>query len=248
MKQPLVSIITVVFNREKTIEKALKSVVNQTYNNIEYIVIDGGSTDRTVEIIKKYSDDIDFFESKKDDGMYYALNRGIEVANGDLIGICHSDDYFYNNHVIRDMVEVHNEQKADIYFGSVFNLRNDTLSEELVPTLELEKTHTKLYHPATFICKTVYNRYGNFNTKYRSASDYELMLRFKVQNCNFYRLEFPVCIMTVGTDNRVSHNCYSHKEAFKIHKTHKTGNHLKYLYSYNYCRMVKLIKKILKHD
>ena len=67
MKQPLISIITVVFNREQTIEKALKSVINQTYNNIEYIVIDGGSTDRTVEIIKKYSDSIDFFESKKDE-------------------------------------------------------------------------------------------------------------------------------------------------------------------------------------
>ena len=245
MKHPLISIITVVFNREKTIEKALKSVINQTYDNIEYIVIDGGSSDKSVAIIKKYIDSIDFFESKEDKGMYYALNRGIEVAKGDLIGICHSDDWLYNDDVLQKVAKVHSEQNADLYYGSMFKLHNDTLSDELVPAEELEKNLKRFYHPATFIRKDVYNRCGNFDTQFRSASDYELLLRFKMQNCSFHQLKFPICIMTVGTDDRVSHNCYSHKEAFRIHKTHKTGNHLQYIYNYYYCRITKFVKKII---
>ncbi|WP_052460997.1 glycosyltransferase family 2 protein [Psychroserpens mesophilus] len=245
MKQPLISIITVVFNREKTIEKALKSVINQTYNNIEYIVIDGGSTDKTVEIIKKYSDRIDFFESKKDDGMYYALNRGIEVAKGDLIGVCHSDDWLYNDDVIEKVAKMHCEQNSDVYYGSMVSFHNNTLSDELAPNEALENTIRKFYHPATFISKHAFNTFGTYNTKYKSASDYELLLRLKVNGCKFHQLQFPVCVMTQGTDDRVSANCYSHKEAFSFHKTHKTGNHFKYVYSYWYCSLNKFVKKII---
>ncbi|MEY8847886.1 glycosyltransferase family 2 protein [Psychroserpens sp. XS_ASV72] len=247
MTEPLISIITIVFNRERTIEKALQSVVNQTYKNVEFIVIDGASTDGSVDIIKKYSDQIDFFESKKDNGMYYALNRGVEVATGDLIGICHTDDWLYDNHVLEKVAQAYTEQKADVYYGSMFKLVNDTLTSELVPIMELEDNLKQFFHPATFITKEAYNRLGGYDTQFRSASDYELLLRLKVNGCKFHQLQFPVCVMTVGTDDRVSHNCYSHKEAYNIHKIHKTGNHLKYVYSYYKCRLIKLAKKILNH-
>ncbi|WP_052172509.1 glycosyltransferase family 2 protein [Psychroserpens jangbogonensis] len=246
MKQPLISIITVVFNREKTIEKALKSVINQTYENIEYIVIDGNSSDKSVDIINKYIDKIDFFESKKDNGMYYALNRGIEVASGDLIGICHSDDWLFNDQVLQEVARAHSEQNADVYYGSMFTLHDNIISDELVPVLELENNLKRFYHPATFISKSAFTQFGTYNTRFRSASDYELLLRLKTQNCSFHKLKFPICVMIVGTEDRVSHNCYSHKEAFHIHKTHNTGNHFQYVYSYCYCRMVKLVKKIIR--
>jgi glycosyltransferase involved in cell wall biosynthesis len=246
MEEPLISIITVVFNREKTLEKALRSVVNQTYKNVEYIVIDGASTDGTLDVIKKYRNKIDVFESKKDKGMYYALNRGVELATGDLIGICHSDDWLYDEHVIEKVAKVHEAINADVYYGSMYSFHNNTLSEELAPTEELEQNLKRFFHPATFIRKAAFEGLGGYNTKYRSASDYELLLRLKLNQYKFHQLHFPVCVMTVGTDDRVSHNCYAHKEAFDIHKRHQTGNHLKYVYSYYKCRMIKFAKKILR--
>ena len=93
IQQPLVSVITVVYNGEKYLEQTIQSVINQTYNNIEYIIIDGGSTDTTLDIIKKYKDYISYFISEPDNGLYDAMNKGIRRANGELIGMLNSDDW-----------------------------------------------------------------------------------------------------------------------------------------------------------
>ena len=92
-----ISIITVCYNSQKTIEKTIKSVLSQSYKNFEYIIIDGGSTDNTIEIIKKYKKKIDVFKSKKDKGIYDAINKGIKYSTGSVVSILHSDDIFYDN-------------------------------------------------------------------------------------------------------------------------------------------------------
>jgi glycosyltransferase involved in cell wall biosynthesis len=96
-KNPTISIITVVLNGEKTIEETINSVLNQKYNNLQYIILDGGSKDKTNEIINKYKDKIYYYKSEKDLGIYDAFNKGLDVANGDLIGFINSDDVFTNN-------------------------------------------------------------------------------------------------------------------------------------------------------
>ena len=100
---PLITVVTVVFNGEATLEQTIQSVVNQTYDNVEYIIVDGGSKDRTLDIIKKYEDRIDYWQSEPDKGIYDAMNKGIELANGDWINFMNSGDSFYNECVIKNI-------------------------------------------------------------------------------------------------------------------------------------------------
>ena len=99
-----ISVITVCLNSEKTIERTIKSLIDQTHDNIEYIVIDGNSKDNTVNIIKSYSNYIDYFISEKDRGLYSALNKGIKASTGDIISILHSNDIFYNDDVLKKIL------------------------------------------------------------------------------------------------------------------------------------------------
>ena len=119
MKNPKISIITVVKNSKETIEKNIQSLMNQNYKNYEHIVIDGGSTDGTVEIINKYRKNINHFISEKDNGIYDAMNKGIDKANGDIIGILNSDDFFYNNALSIVKKYFEEFEKIDFLFGSV---------------------------------------------------------------------------------------------------------------------------------
>ena len=116
---PLVTIITVVLNNKKKLEKALKSIFHQSYKNIELIVIDGGSTDGTKNIIKKYQKKINYWISEKDDGIYDAINKGIKKSTGDIIGILHSDDYFYKNAINIVARYFKENTKIDFLFGAV---------------------------------------------------------------------------------------------------------------------------------
>src|ERR1700739_123500 len=115
---PLVSIITVVYNGSKYIEQTINSVLNQSYKNIEYIIIDGGSTDDTLNIIKRYESKIDYWQSEPDEGIFFAMNKGISLAKGELIGIINADD-FYLPGTVKNVVEADNVYHADIYHGDM---------------------------------------------------------------------------------------------------------------------------------
>lgn len=114
-KAPLISIITVVYNGEKYLEQTIQSVINQTYKNIEYIVIDGGSTDGTLDIIKKYEEHISYWVSESDKGLYDAMNKGIGVAKGELIGMINSDDW-YELEAVEIMAEAYKNNPTKVYF------------------------------------------------------------------------------------------------------------------------------------
>ena len=192
MINPKISIITVSYNAVKTIEQTICSVVNQTYDNIEYIIIDGGSTDGTVDIIKKYESKIAYWVSEPDKGIYDAMNKGIKRSSGQIIGIINADDW-YDVNTVRKVAEQFINSKIDIVHGDIFTvLPNGDIYAKYKPAKKIEDLiwhEMPIYHPTCFIRKNIYNRFGLFSIKYKIAADYELILRFYLKNVIFKYLE-----------------------------------------------------------
>lgn len=184
MNKPKFSIITVCFNSEKTIEDTLLSVISQTYSNIEYIVIDGKSTDETLAIINKYKDNIATIVSEKDNGFYDAINTGINYATGEYVAILNSDDFYLSTTVIEDIVNLFIKSNADAVYGDlqyVDRFDTNTITRNWISKNYVEGMFYKGWmppHPAFFVKKSCYDKFGKFNLQLKSAADYELMLRF----------------------------------------------------------------------
>jgi len=179
--KPLFSIITVSFNSAKTIERTIISVINQTYKDkIEYIIIDGGSTDGTLDIIKKYSDKISYFVSEKDNGISDAFNKGIRASHGEIIGIINSDDW-YEPDALEIIAKLDKENNTDFYVGSLKYWLSNDKNIIIKPDINYKRIITffmpHLGHPSTFVKKSTYNDIGTYNTKYKYAMDYDLFLR-----------------------------------------------------------------------
>jgi len=178
-----ISIITACYNSESTIEDTIKSVISQDYNDIEYIIIDGGSKDKTLEIIKRYQDKITTIVSEKDHGIYDALNKGISLASGDVIGLLHSDDFYPNNNIISNVVNTFIDKGVDSIYGDLQYV--DRINEnKVIRYWKSGQYKDGLFlkgwmppHPTFFVRKEIYQKYGAFNLSLKSAADYELMLR-----------------------------------------------------------------------
>jgi len=207
---PLVSIITVVLNRKDTIEFAIKSVLSQTYSNIEYIIVDGGSTDGTVDVIKKYNKYILKWISEPDNGIYDAMNKGIKMARGQIIGILNSDDVYADNKVIEVVVKAIEENNADCCWSDLVYVDRENTDKIIRYWKSSEFKEEKLKrgwmppHPTFFVKKWVYEKYGYFNLDFPIAADYELMLRllekYKIRSC--YIPKVLVKMRTGGKSNR----------------------------------------------
>ncbi len=181
---PKVSIITVCYNSEKTIEDTLQSVINQSHPNIEYIVIDGVSTDNTLSIINKYKDKISVLISEKDKGIYDAINKGISIATGDIIANLNSDDFYIDDKVITDVVSTFGKEKTDTLYADLFYVDAYDINK-IVRYWKSKPYKEGLFlrgwmppHPTFFVKKEVYQKYGLFDLQFKSAADYEIMLRF----------------------------------------------------------------------
>lgn len=201
--KPLISIITVVFNGEKHLRGTIESVIYQNYDNIEYIIIDGGSTDRTIEIIKEFEDKIDYWVSEKDDGLYDAMNKGIKLAKGKIIGIINSDDWYHEN-VFQKIIENYNES-VNIYYGNLNFFRNSALDLVAVAPDNLEKMNERMiiFHPSTFITSYTYKKYGLYDKTFKISADYELLLRYHIKNLNFKKID---AVISNFRDGGVSSN------------------------------------------
>jgi len=184
-----VSIITITYNSAATVEDTLKSVVDQDYPYIEYLIIDGKSKDNTLQIVDKYKDKITKVVSEKDKGLYDALNKGIALASGDIVGMLHSDDLYATNKVISDIVKKFesNPEAEGVYADLVFVDRNDI--NKITRTWESGDYEEGDFlngwmppHPTFFVRKECYERFGGFNTTLRLSADYELMLRMIHKN------------------------------------------------------------------
>jgi len=179
-----VSIITVAYNSVNTIQDTIESVLGQDYPYIEYILIDGASTDSTVHVIKSYSDRIAHFISEPDRGMYDALNKGLALATGDLIGILNSDDIYAHPQVISTVVATLQNTKADCVFADLVYI-SPTNPHKVLRYYSSAPVAPRRFaygwmpaHPTVFIKRWAYDRYGPFKIDYKIAADYELLIRF----------------------------------------------------------------------
>ena len=182
-----VSIITVCYNSAKTIEKTLQSVQNQTYSNIEYIVVDGRSKDNTVDLIKKYQGgSITKWISEPDKGLYDAMNKGISMATGDIIGVLNSDDTFHSIDVLEKITEFHKENDVEASVGNIIqhNLEGKIVREYSALHWSPEKLKIGFMpaHPAIFFKKELFERLGNYRLDFKIGADYELITRFFLNN------------------------------------------------------------------
>lgn len=204
-----VSIITVCFNAEKTIEQTINSVLNQTYQNIEYIIIDGNSKDKTLEIVGKY-DQISKVISEPDNGIYDGMNKGVKHATGDVVGIINADDFYTNNNVIEQVVKTFQQSPtAQALYADLQYVDSDDLSRVTRTWISGEYKRLKFLngwmppHPTFFLKRDNYNKYGLFTQNFASAADYELMLRmlFKHNLQCLYLNEIIIKMRVGGVSN-----------------------------------------------
>lgn len=179
-----VSIITVVLNGAETIEQTIRSVLGQDYRDIEYIVIDGGSTDGTLEILARYQGEISKCVSEADTGIYQAMNKGIQFSSGDIIATLNSDDVYADGTVVGRMVELIQAGNLDAAYGDLIYMDRKDVRRVKRFWKPGEYRRRAFYygwvlpHPTFFCRKEIFERFGHFNDKLKIAADFELMLRF----------------------------------------------------------------------
>lgn len=201
-----ISIITVCLNSEKTIEKTIKSILKQNYPNKEIIIIDGKSTDRTLEILNKYSKDIKIIISEKDKSLYHAMNKGIKLSEGEIIVILNSDDIFFDCNVLKNISNYFlNNSGIEIILSDTYIINNlqDKKIIRKYKVKNFEYWHLRLGvsppHPSCFIRKSVYLKHGLFDLEFKYASDFELLFRFIYKKkVKFLKYNIPTALMSLG--------------------------------------------------
>jgi glycosyltransferase involved in cell wall biosynthesis len=195
-KLPTISIITVCRNSEKYLEQCIQSVVSQTYRDIEYIVIDGGSTDRTLDIIKKYENKITRWISEPDKGIYDAMNKGNKLANGDYILFLNSDDYLYSKDSIKKALTISCDKEMPLLIIAKVKVAidNEVLDQNYGFTNSIFPGIESICHQAILIKKDIYKKIP-YNTKYKIAGDFDLWL--KLQNLGLLKPKYIDQFLTV---------------------------------------------------
>jgi glycosyltransferase involved in cell wall biosynthesis len=162
---------------------AIESVLGQDYRDVEYIIIDGNSKDKTVDVIKSFDKQIDHWISEPDSGIYDAMNKGIALATGDVVGILNSDDFYYDNSILTKVVEAFRDDRVDSVFGDLIFVHPDNL-DRVVRTYSSKDWHPNKFargfmpaHPTFFVRRKYYERHGLFKTDYKIAADYEMLIR-----------------------------------------------------------------------
>lgn len=187
-----ISVITISYNSRLTIERTILSVLHQNYDNLEYIIIDGGSTDGTLDIVNKYKEKINYVISEPDNGISDAFNKGIRIATGNVIGLINSDDIYAEN-AIRNIADGYRND-IDVYYGDIVMVSNNGYKYRCVAENNLErlKKHFIMFHPATFISSAAYKKYGLYDTNYKYAMDFELLSRMYISGAKFVHINEPL--------------------------------------------------------
>lgn len=236
-----ISIITITYNSEKTLEQTIKSVVDQGYANLEYIIIDGGSKDGTLDIVNKYRDKIAVVVSEKDNGISDAFNKGIKRATGDVIGIINSDDLLAEG-ALKALSEAF-EDNIDVYRGNLL-IWDDTNGTQYVniPTMhfDIKRNLLSVCHPSTFISRKAYDKWGVYNVDMRYMMDADILFRFYRKGATFKHIDRSLAIFRLGgvtSDNWkkkipeykkvLKDNGASDWEIFKRMSVYKVRNNLK---------------------
>lgn len=178
--KPLVSIITIVYNGEKFLEQTIQSVIAQTYDNVEYIIIDGGSIDRTVDIIKKYEEQIDYWVSEKDKGISDAFNKGISLASGKYLNFLNAADTYRNQNILESIKKYFIKSNKIVTGFSQFG--NSTIPHTELKNSDKLYTKSLISHQASFIPRVLFQKYGGYATEYKLRMDYEWWMRVLKKN------------------------------------------------------------------
>lgn len=223
-----VSIITSCFNREATISQAIESVLEQDYPHIEYIVVDGASTDRTLEIVKHYGNRIAKIISEPDKGMYEGINKGIRAATGDVIGLLHSDDFLFSPHTVSRIVEMFEKTDADFVYGN--GLYVDANDTSKVIRNWIGGTYSKWkvrhgwlpLHPTCYIRRECFEKCGLYDESYKIAADSDLLVRYLYEaNLKVAYLDEYIVRMRMGglsTDSKRRKQMWD--EDIRMYKSH----------------------------
>jgi len=224
-----VTIITVCYNRKNTIEQAIKSVLEQDYNDIEYIIVDGNSSDGTKEIIESYKDKLSQYISEPDKGMYDAINKGLKLATGDVIGLMHSDDEFYDKNAISKIAARFNfDPSIDGVYGDgvyVSNDKNERLIRNRIGgvfSLKKIKEGWLPLHPTVYLKKSIIDKNGLYNLDFKIASDTEFLLRYlyKYEIRMSYINSYIVKMRMGGMSTSFKRAFEVLKEDYRIYKFH----------------------------
>lgn len=216
------SVITVCFNSSHTIRATINSVLQQDYPDIEYIVVDGGSSDGTLEVVRSFGNRISQFISEPDQGIYDAINKGIKLATGDIIGILNSDDVFYNNMIIARIAASFESENPDAVYGDVQFINEEGSvvryysSKRFCP--EQFRFGFMPAHPSFYAKRALFEKFGCYMTDYRIAADYELLIRFLyTHRINAKYIEMPFVNMLRGgvSNSSVFSNIVLNREILK---------------------------------
>jgi glycosyltransferase involved in cell wall biosynthesis len=205
-----ISIITITYNSEKTLDDTIKSVLSQTYDDIEYIIVDGNSKDSTLDIVKSYGDKISKHISEKDNGIYDAMNKGLALATGDIVGILNSDDVYFDKYAIESVINKFEESGVDSVYADLYYVDEHDLnkvvrywkSSDFKQGSFAKGWHPP--HPTFFVKKEIYDRCGLFDLEMKVSADFELMIRFleRYKITTAYLQKVLVRMRTGGESNR----------------------------------------------
>lgn len=216
VREMKISVITVCYNSEKTIEDTVFSVVSQTYPDIEYIIIDGNSSDHTLDIIRKYGDKISKVISEKDSGIYDAMNKGIKNATGDYLFFLNSDDKFLHDKVVELAVNRIPESKPEIVYGDMYMLNRESGNISLKKQNKFNKVYVfknTPWQPTVFFKREVFDRCGNFRTDYRIVSDFDWMLNAILRHkASCHYIGIPITMFSSEGISSDKHNQIHDKE------------------------------------
>lgn len=245
--RPLVSVITVVYNGEAHLAQTMASVLGQSYDNIEYIIVDGGSTDGTVKIIRRFENQIDYWVSESDQGIYDAMNKGIDLAHGDLIGLLNADDYYEPEAIKWVVGQYQKDQEKTIYYGNNYVIQEDLkLRYKSYPHMQYWRGMC-VCHQALFVHKDVYGIIGKYDTHFKMAADYHFILRSFFSGISYrYINEFLVNYRNTGlSSDDYLLSIGEAKDAHKMYYTNFSFERFVYLLFYYKTFFIFYLQKVI---
>jgi len=238
-KRPMITIITVVYNGIKTIEQTILSVITQPYQDKEYIIIDGGSTDGTVDLIRKYESYLSYWVSESDNGIYDAMNIGIGHANGELVGIINADDWYEEN-IFSSIANQYIETGSDqVIYGMLRIFQDDKFYSMVGNSVQVLREDT-IMHPTCFIPMKFYRTFGTYNPTYKYSADYDLILRYVNEGVKFSFIEKPIANFRRGG---ISASPKAETEKYMVRKRHHLISKTEYILRIILIQMGSLLRK-----
>ncbi len=255
--KPLITIITVTLNRKEYLEETIQSVISQTYENVEFIIIDGGSTDGTLDVIKKYDDKIDYWVSRPDNSMYEAINDGIRHSKGDIIAVLNSDDKYTGPEVIKEVIT--NFQRypdIDGLYGNLIRLHQNYIRYKRLFQVNyrqylISRKGTFVPHSTLFVKRKCIEKIGLYDTRYRYASDYDFILRC-LENGTLKYINRPLTFFRqhdksiTATDSTITPETFAILKEHKIDGINKIYRLLTYVYLWGKYKLLNLL--CLRHN